>query len=197
MSTDYVYFFRHIGVKGVKIGKTSGESVLNRFQSFKTYSPNGAEILGFFKTTNGHKSEKELHQRFASQRLKGEFFDISDEIIESVISENNDDYLKAKKLFNEWIADENNNIEKLVELLKNANKINIKNENYSIERELVVKHLKKGNIKKTTTEIFNYLKGLSNKDISLKKLGTQCRISFERTSDKTKGYCYLVDFVLP
>ncbi len=74
---EYIYFFKHLNVSGVKIGRTSGESVDNRFMQFKTYSPFGAKVLGYYQTFDSLKEEQILHNRFYSKRLSGEFFDIA------------------------------------------------------------------------------------------------------------------------
>ena len=84
MKKDFVYFFKHNNINAIKIGKTSGESVLDRFNSFRTYAPFGAEIIGFFETDDGHRDERELHKLFKDHRLQGEFFDISLDIVKKL-----------------------------------------------------------------------------------------------------------------
>lgn len=121
MKKEFVYFFKHNNVNGIKIGKASGESVLERFMSFKTYAPFGASIVGFFETDNGFRDEKELHQRFKDFRLQGEFFDISIDLVNNIIFEKNKDYHKSLILFNEWIANPENDTIKLISLFKKSN----------------------------------------------------------------------------
>jgi len=125
MKKDFVYFFKHNSINAIKIGKTSGDSVLDRFNAFKTYAPYGAEIIGFFETDNGHRDEKELHQLFKSNRLQGEFFDISLDMVKNIIYEKNKDYHKAYKIFNEWMANEENDFNKLNLLLEKIKTIDI------------------------------------------------------------------------
>jgi len=72
-----VYFFKHKGLTPIKIGYSSHESPISRFDQFKTYAPYGAEIVGFIKTYNPSNLETELHNKYSSKRLKGEWFDIS------------------------------------------------------------------------------------------------------------------------
>jgi hypothetical protein len=127
MKKDFVYFFKHNNVGGIKIGKTSGESVLDRFNSFKTFSPFGASIIGFFETDNGFKDEKELHQRFKDFRMQGEFFDISIDLVNNIIFEKNKDYHKTLNIFNEWIANNENDIDKLNNLFKKVKEVNFDN----------------------------------------------------------------------
>jgi hypothetical protein len=85
---EFIYFFKHNNIDAVKIGRTSGESVQFRFDAFRTYSPFGAKILGFYETENGPIEEKRLHNKYAAKRLNGEFFNISITDIESELSEN-------------------------------------------------------------------------------------------------------------
>jgi hypothetical protein len=72
-----VYFFKHKGISPIKIGFSGNESCLARFESFKTYAPYGAEIVGVIECFDPAALEKRLHYELRSVRLKGEFFDIS------------------------------------------------------------------------------------------------------------------------
>lgn len=80
-----VYFFRHIGLTPVKIGFTDEESPTLRFNQFRTYAPYGSELLGFIRTKTPSKIESELHKRYLSKRLKGEWFDITIENVNNEI----------------------------------------------------------------------------------------------------------------
>lgn len=142
MKKDFVYFFKHNNINAIKIGKASGESVLDRFNSFRTYAPFGAEIVGFFETDNGHRDEKELHQLFKSHRLQGEFFDISIDIVKNIIFEKNKDYHKAYSIFNEWMANDKNDSSKLVSVLSKIENIDI-DDNNIISREIINYIIKK------------------------------------------------------
>lgn len=75
-----VYFFKHIGLSPIKIGFSLRESPIIRFEQFKTYAPFGAEILGFIKTYEPVHLERLLHSKFSSFRIKGEWFEISEEL---------------------------------------------------------------------------------------------------------------------
>ena len=143
MKKDFVYFFKHNNINAIKIGKASGESVLDRFNTFRTYAPFGAEIVGFFETDNGHRDEKEIHQIFKSHRLQGEFFDISIDVVKNIIFEKNKDYQKSLTIFNEWIANEENNSEKLINLLNS-----IKSADFDID----------GN---SSILVYNYIKNMN------------------------------------
>lgn len=74
-----VYFFRHIGLSPVKIGYSTNESPINRFNQFKTYAPYGSEILGFIQTKESKELEYKLHTKYASKRIAGEWFEITEE----------------------------------------------------------------------------------------------------------------------
>ena len=76
---QFVYFFKQNNIDAIKIGRASGESINDRFQSFKTYSPFGAEIIGYYECLNSIEEEKRLHKKYAAYRLNGEFFQISKE----------------------------------------------------------------------------------------------------------------------
>jgi hypothetical protein len=74
-----VYFFKHIGLDPIKIGYSTNQSPINRFESFKTYAPFGAELIGFIMTEKSKELETLLHQKFSAKRLSGEWFNISKE----------------------------------------------------------------------------------------------------------------------
>lgn len=74
-----VYFFRHIGLTPIKIGFSENESPINRFEQFKTYAPFGAELIGFIRTNKAKELESELHKKYARDRIKGEWFEITKE----------------------------------------------------------------------------------------------------------------------
>jgi DNA-binding CsgD family transcriptional regulator len=81
-----VYFFRHIGLTPVKIGYSTHESPISRFEQFKTYAPYGSEIIGFIQSFDAKSLETTLHERFSQYRLSGEWFEISQLECEKVIS---------------------------------------------------------------------------------------------------------------
>ncbi len=80
-----VYFFKHVGLTPVKIGFSSNESPIGRFEQFKTYAPYGAELIGFIRTSEPTRLESLLHAKHASQRLIGEWFEISIEQVKNDI----------------------------------------------------------------------------------------------------------------
>jgi hypothetical protein len=80
-----VYFFRHIGLTPVKIGYSTNESPLNRFNQFKTYAPYGSEILGFIQTDESKTIETKLHLKYANKRLSGEWFEITEQDVKTEV----------------------------------------------------------------------------------------------------------------
>lgn len=80
-----VYFFRHVGLSPVKIGYSENESPIKRFEQFKTYAPFGAELIGFIRTLRAKNLEKELHNKYSRDRIKGEWFEITKEEAERCI----------------------------------------------------------------------------------------------------------------
>jgi len=71
-----VYFFKHVGLSPIKIGFSTHESPLGRFNQFKTYAPFGAELIGFIPTIEAKELETSLHNKLSADRLEGEWFDI-------------------------------------------------------------------------------------------------------------------------
>ena len=80
-----VYFFKHVGLTPVKIGFSTNESPLNRFDQFKTYAPFGAELIGFIRAREPLELETILHAKHSSKRLKGEWFEITKEEVQKDI----------------------------------------------------------------------------------------------------------------
>ena len=80
-----VYFFKHIGLNPVKIGYSTNESPVIRFDAFKTYAPYGAELIGFIRTLEAKELETLLHEKFSSNRINGEWFEITIDQVNSII----------------------------------------------------------------------------------------------------------------
>lgn len=80
-----VYFFRHLTKKPVKIGYTGNATPRKRFEQFKTYAPFGAELLGFIRCEEPEFLEKELHNKYSEKRMKGEWFNITEDDIKKDI----------------------------------------------------------------------------------------------------------------
>lgn len=80
-----VYFFRHIGLRPIKIGYSTNNNPINRFNQFKTYAPYGSEIIGFIQTYDSKEIETKLHIKYSQKRLSGEWFEITeDDVIKEI-----------------------------------------------------------------------------------------------------------------
>ena len=86
LSLGCVYFFKHVGISPIKIGYSESESPIFRFEQFKTYAPFGAELVGFIRTAEAKKLETDLHRKYARDRIKGEWFEITVEECNKCIS---------------------------------------------------------------------------------------------------------------
>lgn len=80
-----VYFLRHIGLSPIKIGMSNSDDLSQRINAYKTASPYGIELLGTIPTNNAFQLEQELHKKFDVYRVNGEWFEISEEIVKSMI----------------------------------------------------------------------------------------------------------------
>jgi Meiotically up-regulated gene 113 len=151
-----VYFFRHIGLTPVKIGFSTNESPIGRFNSFKTYAPYGSEILGFILTDEAKEIETKLHLKYSNKRLLGEWFEITeDEVKVEVDFYSNIEDIKERNNFQiAWAKKVNEKAEKINEAIK-------ENENNKDIADITAKKQlfndlyrnKKGNINKTEASI--------------------------------------------
>jgi hypothetical protein len=81
----YVYLLRTAhDVTLFKIGRTSNPD--NRIKTFNVKLPFQVEYEHLIPTVDMYALESELHQRFASQRLEGEFFRLSSEDVQYIKS---------------------------------------------------------------------------------------------------------------
>lgn len=93
-----VYFFKHKNLSPIKIGYSDSESPQKRFESFKTYAPYGAEIIGFIITPQAEKLERLLHEKYKTKRLCGEWFDINIKDVDNEMLIHNYDYNYKKRI---------------------------------------------------------------------------------------------------
>ena len=198
MKRDFIYFFKHKDVNAVKIGRTSGDSVKNRFSQFKTYSPFGSEIVGFFECDNCVELEKKIHIELKQFRMHGEFFNITLDHAKSIINKHDISGKELKFLFNEWLSNPENNVEELQKLFKRANET-IKVIRTGVletkEFEAVRASFTHGETFMITTDILKNLEGKSDGvTYNLNFIGAALRkMNFKRVSSKgKKQYGYLV-----
>lgn len=193
---EFIYFFKHKNIEAIKIGRTSGTSVNDRFNCFKTYSPFGSEIIGFFECDNCVLIEKKIHTDLKSNRMSGEWFDISIPHALSIINEYDTSLKSVKSAFNEWISNPENNHGELLKLMIVSNS-KIKGDDYNSESKeylLVNKYIDSGTDFLTATSILKYISMKEPGDYSINKIGSSLKkIGIER-STKSNKYGYLIKF---
>lgn len=79
-----IYFIQDTSVLNIKIGFTGGNPE-DRRAALQTGSPIGLVLLG--TTPGGKEKEAELHQRFASARVHGEWFKPVPELLQFIIND--------------------------------------------------------------------------------------------------------------
>lgn len=81
----YIYFILNYDSQAVKIG--IAKNVKRRLASLQTSSPSKLELLGIIKTksvNNARKIEKLLHEKFAKNRIRGEWFKTNVELLDYI-----------------------------------------------------------------------------------------------------------------
>lgn len=177
----YVYFFKHSKLKPIKIGYTLDESINNRFNDFKVFSPYNAEIVGFIESDNAQKLEHDLHRKYKEKRLNGEWFDITIEDVKREMNLYNSEF-ELKRLSNFYIEYLNkfskikDDLASLIE--NNFEEIDINNANGLIN----------------TFEITNFLNEKYNKYFSTQKVAISLnQLGYEKhrktiNGKKVRGY---------
>lgn len=78
----YVYFVLAVGLERVKIGKTQRPE--KRISGMMTDCPVQVVTLALMACTNMDEMERALHKQFSADRLHGEWFTLSDRIVEAI-----------------------------------------------------------------------------------------------------------------
>jgi hypothetical protein len=145
-----VYFFKHVGLSPVKIGYSNNESPFNRFNQFKTYAPFGSEILGFIIISDAIELEQQLHKKYASKRLEGEWFDLTEEEVKKEIDfyTNVSDIKDRNEFQIAWakhVLNKKQNIENQFKTNKKTSKLDVFKkmyfENKDLNRSWVAEHI--------------------------------------------------------
>jgi phage terminase large subunit GpA-like protein len=79
----YVYLLHSPTNNTYKIGRA--KEVFNRYGSIAKQSPVEIKLVHQFKSNHASKTEKELHDRYSSQRVLGEWFSLSEQDVEAII----------------------------------------------------------------------------------------------------------------
>lgn len=184
---EYVYFFRETGRPYVKIGMSKNE-VQTRFQSFKTYAPLGAYIVGYIKTSNAFLLEKELHKKYKDKRLQGEFFNLTDDEVYAEINIHDSKFGEVVSFVDYLVNDLKFDIDYLKSILKNQ--IVGLNENLESDNDVLLNFIKnnKGSFF-TNKEIQSYL-AQNGFLITQYKLGVLLsKLSVTKKAKRVKGLC--------
>ena len=113
-----VYFIRHKTTKPIKIGYTEKETPLDRIATMETGSPFGIELLGFIETNNAKKLEIELHEKYDSFRTKGEWFDISEEEVKSILKEHSTININSLQILRAFLIKERLTPKEVTDIVK-------------------------------------------------------------------------------
>lgn len=81
----FVYFVKAKETGYIKIGYTT--NLKTRLKAMQTASPFELELVDFLEVRNAIDEEMDAHGFFYNRRLRGEWFDISEEEIEAYITE--------------------------------------------------------------------------------------------------------------
>jgi hypothetical protein len=80
LSTGFVYFIRAGRMRAIKIGWANDAEA--RLAALQTASHHKLHLIGYLP--GSHADEQEWHDRFRSLRIRGEWFNLTDEIREAI-----------------------------------------------------------------------------------------------------------------
>jgi hypothetical protein len=139
-----------------------------------------------------------LHDELSANRMCGEWYDISVEHALSIIHRFDMSLKKINEVFQEWVANPENNLEELLRLLKLAN-APIKDEGVSeVQKKktmyfnLVNKYFADGKTFVTTSHVLDIIQQVEPGQYSINAVGAALRKSFKRIS-KNGLYGYYLD----
>jgi hypothetical protein len=91
----YIYLIRE-GFRGlVKIGIAS--DIYARIASMQAGCPQELSLIGFIKTKNARSVESNIHYRYFDQCYRGEWFELSDSDIQTILDFNNGTFVFGEK----------------------------------------------------------------------------------------------------
>lgn len=100
INKESVYLLKYVGRKEVKIGMSKDLNPRKRIQQYNMYSIHGVEVLGIIQCLDSRITERKIHQEFKNKRIKGEWFELTDEDVEYIIDKYTDyEYKRAYKNF--------------------------------------------------------------------------------------------------
>lgn len=86
VNKESVYLLRYVGRKEVKIGMSKNVNPYKRIKDYNMYSIHGVEVLGVVPCLDGLNIEKAIHKEFKHKKIRGEWFELTDEDIEYIIN---------------------------------------------------------------------------------------------------------------
>ena len=113
-----VYFIRHKNTKPIKIGYTEKETPEDRIASMETGSPFGIELLGFIKSSNAKRLEIELHKEYSSRRVKGEWFNLTEEEVKSILREHDVSNITSLRILKAFLVKESLTPKEVIDIVK-------------------------------------------------------------------------------
>lgn len=182
----YVYVFKMIGTNFYKIGMTNSDSVKSRLDNFRVFAPNGVEVIQVISTKNTRVLEKELHVKFHSKRMKGEFFNLDENDLIYLECLQDEKVNELKNFFWTYIFDNNFNIDSVKKLF--INEYDNLSENKS-KNEIVINYVNDylaGN-ELTCTEVKKLIFETLNIEINTKNLGSILKSNYKQKMKKIEG----------
>jgi hypothetical protein len=82
--TNYIYIIRVSGSTYYKIGRT--KKYRSRFDELQTSTPYTLETIAVFEVADAFKVEAYLHHKLANYKVRGEWFDFTNEQVEKLLS---------------------------------------------------------------------------------------------------------------
>jgi len=84
----------------------------------ETASPYGIEILGFITTTKAEGLESRLHKKYANYRLQGEWFDIPEAEVKSVLREHDVSNINSLQILRSFLIKEKLTPKEVMDIVK-------------------------------------------------------------------------------
>lgn len=81
-----VYFLKPVGFDFVKIGYSKEPNPDKRRVAMSMYYPYGLELVDFIQSYKPYELEKKIHKKLEAFRIKGEWFKVSKDQIETMVN---------------------------------------------------------------------------------------------------------------
>jgi hypothetical protein len=165
---------------------TNSDSVKSRLDNFRVFAPNGVEVIQVISTKNTRVLEKELHVKFHSKRMKGEFFNLDENDLIYLECLQDEKVNELKNFFWTYIFDNNFNIDSVKKLF--INEYDNLSENKS-KNEIVINYVNDylaGN-ELTCTEVKKLIFETLNIEINTKNLGSILKSNYKQKMKKIEG----------